>query len=107
MFRFKKNSKAKVIICIHNSLSSFKSNVKDIMKRVLTKPFNTLMATDILSNFPLFYHKVKHRSDLLKISKSHDTTLLFTPSNYVELKYFSSYKNLLNVNFMTNPIINF
>jgi glycosyltransferase involved in cell wall biosynthesis len=107
MFGFKTNSKAKVTTCIHNSLFSFKSNIKDIMKRVLPKPFNTLMATDILSNFPLFYHKVKHRSDLLKIFKSHDTTLLFTPSNYEELKYFLSYKDLLkvNVDFMPNPII--
>lgn len=95
----------KSIACIHNSLFNFKSNVKDIMKRRLPSPFGNIMATDILSQIPLQYHKSKHSKDLKAIIKAHDTTLLFTPSNYKELEYFLNPEDLrdANINFMPNP----
>lgn len=37
----------KIIGCIHNSLFTFKSNVKDIMRRQFPKPLNNLMATEL------------------------------------------------------------
>ena len=96
----------KVIACIHNSLFSFKSNVKDIMKRELPQPFDILMSTEPLCKIPLLYHKIKHRHDLKAILKAHHTTLLYTPPNYDELTYFLKPTDLKdsNVDFMPNPV---
>jgi glycosyltransferase involved in cell wall biosynthesis len=96
----------KLIGCIHNSLFSFKSNVKDIMRRLLPKPFNQIMATEVMSKAPLLYHKIKHRIDLIAILKAHHLTLLYTPANYEELEYFLDAKDLegARIDFMPNPV---
>lgn len=98
----------KTIACIHNSLFNFKTNVKDIMKRNLPKPLGKIMATDLLSQIPLFYHKTKHRKNLKAITEAHHTTLLFTPANYRELEYFLSPDDLkgVRISFMPNPAVN-
>jgi glycosyltransferase involved in cell wall biosynthesis len=96
----------KLIGCIHNSLFPFKNNVKDIMRRVLPEPFNQIMATETMSKIVLLHHKIKHRSDLISIIKTHDTTLLFTPANYEELKYFLKEEDFdrTRIDFMPNPV---
>jgi glycosyltransferase involved in cell wall biosynthesis len=96
----------KLIGCIHNSLFPFKNTVKDIMRRELPKPFNQIMATEVMSKIALLYHKIKHRSDLISIIKAHDTTLLFTPANYEELKYFLKEEDFdrTRIDFMPNPV---
>ena len=98
----------KLISCIHNSLFPFKNNVKSIMRRILPKPINHIMATEVMSKLPLLFHKIKHRNELIAITKLHDVTLLFTPANYEELKYFLKPKDLegIRINFMTNPVHN-
>jgi glycosyltransferase involved in cell wall biosynthesis len=97
----------KLIGCIHNSLFNYKSNIRDVMRRKLPKPFNQIMATETMSKLPLLYHKIKHRADLIEILKAHDITLLFTPANYEELKYFLRPKELegASIDFMPNPVM--
>jgi len=96
----------KLISCIHNSLFPFKNNVKSIMRRILPKPINHIMATEVMSKLPLLFHKIKHRNELIAITKLHDVTLLFTPANYEELKYFLKEEDFdrTRIDFMPNPV---
>lgn len=97
----------KIIGCIHNSLFTFKSNVKDIMRRQFPKPLNNLMATELMSKIPLANHKVKHRKQLIAMLKRNHLTLLYTPPNFEELIYFlkeEDYKDA-NIGFMPNPVV--
>jgi len=96
----------KLIGCIHNSLFTFKSNVKDIMRRNLPKPFNQIMATNLMSKIPLLYHLIKQKIVLRSVIKLHDTTLLYTHANYKELTYFLKPKDFdeSKIDYMFNPV---
>jgi glycosyltransferase involved in cell wall biosynthesis len=97
----------KLIGCIHNSLFAFKSNVKDIMRRKLPKPFNQIMATNFMSKIPLLYHRIKQKIVLRSVIKLHDITLLYTAANYKELTYFLKSKDFdeSKIEYMLNPVI--
>lgn len=100
----KSNTKAVTIGCIHNSLFNFKSNAKDIINRVVKKPFKKI-ATSRLGLWVIQYrHKLKHALDLKKIIKSHDRLFLYTPPNHEELKYFIGDYGEEKVAYMPNPI---
>jgi glycosyltransferase involved in cell wall biosynthesis len=64
------------------------------------------MATEVMSKLPLLFHKIKHRNELIAITKLHDVTLLFTPANYEELKYFLKEEDFdrTRIDFMPNPV---
>lgn len=77
-----------LIGCLRNSLFSFKENVKDKMKQMLSplafRILNNLFGVELIKQ----YHWIKHRKDLKQIIDKHDRFLLLAPPNKDELQYF-------------------
>lgn len=104
----RKQMSFKLIACIHNSLFAFKNNVKDILSRAMPvemlKPVATSRVAVSIANA---YHKVKHAKELRSILDLHDKTLLYTPPNQMEFKYFVARYQETKVGIMPNPMVRY
>ena len=98
----------KLIGCVHNSLFSYKNNVRNIMRNILPHPLNYLMSTTLMSKIPLLFHKIKQNRVLRSMIKIHDILLLYSPANFKELKYFVKLteNERSKIKYMLNPLVN-
>lgn len=93
IFDLKKRYRFIIIACIHNSLFSFKSNIKDILNQSLSKKTNVVINNKLTRQLLLTQHRLKQKNVLKTIIDGHDKTILLTPKIIEELKYFvGSYK---------------
>jgi len=86
--KYRSESRFYLIGCLRNSLFSFRSNTKNIIKsrtnRFIYKIFATKVGVFVIQKL----HYFKHKSILKRIIELHDDFVLLTPRNEDELKYF-------------------
>ena len=97
----------KIIGCIHNSLFTFRISVRNTLVRKLPAEISGLIPINLCVKVILYYHRNKHRNQLIEILSRNHTTILYTPPNYEELRYFVDQKSLNNydIRFMPNPVV--
>jgi glycosyltransferase involved in cell wall biosynthesis len=90
--------------CLNNSLFSFKSNIKEILKRQLPSFVFPLVNNTAGINYFQSRHRKKHSSELLEIMNTHDWFVLPSPKNFDELRYFVADFNTERVTAIPNSI---
>ena len=74
--------------CVHNSLFSFKSNVRSIGKAHLPGWLHSILNNPFGDILLQWQHWIKHFRYLKAIIDAHDRLILYTPPNLQELKHF-------------------
>ena len=88
LVEYKSIYKYKLLGCLHNSLFSFKDNVRHKSKQQLNNIIFKLIDNKIGLKIIELRHIVKHRNDLKKILDAHDKYILLAPQNRDELTFF-------------------
>jgi glycosyltransferase involved in cell wall biosynthesis len=94
LFELKDEAGFTLLGCLRNSLFSFKSNVKDIVRLHYPGRLFRFMNNKLVLSLINLNHKRKHGNELKEILDVHDKFILLTPPNRKELNYFiGNYKS--------------
>jgi glycosyltransferase involved in cell wall biosynthesis len=95
----------KVISCIHNTLFSFKNNIKSIVLRKFPKVLHPIVASRLFIFLLEKIHIKKHIAHLQRVFALSDQLVLYTQANLDELHFFIGNTYDAKIEIIGNPVL--